>query len=123
MNFRNGLEQLQRGARAGAGAQLAMAGPGYTLLAVDTHSGGISFGHTSPAGGGSSAATRCSSDYCQDPRITKNIIHLQALNTSEAAVQAESYEEVSRSAVYKLVYEREADTPDISGPPAPTLLL
>ena len=92
MNFRNGLEQLQRGARAGAGAQLAMAGPGYTLLAVDTHSGGISFGHTSPAGGGSSAATRCSSDYCQDPRITKNIIHLQALYTSEAA---ESYEEVS----------------------------
>ena len=113
MNFRNGLEQLQRGARAGAGAQLAMAGPGYTLLAVDTFSGGISFGHTSPAGGGSSAATRCSSDYCQDPRITKNIIHIQASKwfyTSDAAVRAVSYEEVSRSAAYMLFYEREADT-------------
>ena len=38
-----GLEQLLRG--AGAGAQQARAGPGYTLRAVVTHSGGISSGH------------------------------------------------------------------------------
>ena len=38
-----GLEQLLRG--AGAAAQLARAGPGYTLRAVVTHSGGISSGH------------------------------------------------------------------------------
>ena len=44
-NFRNGLEQLLHGARAGAGAQLAWVGPGYTLRAVVTHSGGISSGH------------------------------------------------------------------------------
>ena len=40
-----GLEQLLRGAGAGAGAQQARAGPGYTLRAVVTHSGGISSGH------------------------------------------------------------------------------
>ena len=58
-------------------------------------------------------ASRCSTDYCQDPRITKNIIHLQAprcFYTSDAAVRAVSYEEVSRSAAYMLFYEREADT-------------
>ena len=38
-----GLEQLLRG--AGAGAGMARAGPGYTLRAVVTHSGGISSGH------------------------------------------------------------------------------
>ena len=38
-----GLEQLLRG--AGAAAQLARAGPGYTLRAVVMHSGGISSGH------------------------------------------------------------------------------
>ena len=38
-----GLEQLLRG--AGAAAQLARAGPSYTLRAVVTHSGGISSGH------------------------------------------------------------------------------